>query len=73
MALFVICLVIIDMIILVTYTVTEAVRDRIGVRLTSNRELPEEIIGVSTLFNPKPFFLAHFIYYMFQEFSIQLF
>ena len=47
MALFVLCLAIIDIVILLTYTVTEAVRDNLGVKLTSNREMPEETIGVS--------------------------
>ena len=47
MVLFVLCLAIIDLVILLTYTVTEAVRDNLGVKLTSNREMPEETIGVS--------------------------
>ena len=46
MALFVLCLAIIDIVILLTYTVTEAVRDNLGVKLTSNREMPEETFGV---------------------------
>ena len=49
MALFVLCLAIIDIVILLTYTVTEAVRDNLGVKLISNREMPEETIGVSYL------------------------
>ena len=47
MALFVLCLAIIDIVILLTYTVTEAVRDNLGVKLISNREMSEETIGVS--------------------------
>ena len=47
MVLFVLCLVIIDIVILLLYTVTEAVRGNLGAKLTSNRELPEETIGVS--------------------------
>ena len=47
MALFVLCLVIIDIVILLLYTVTEAVRGNLGAKLTPNRELPEETIGVS--------------------------
>ena len=47
MALFVLCLAIIDIVILLLYTVTEAVRGNLGAKLTSNRELPEETIGVS--------------------------
>ena len=46
MALFVLCLAIIDIVILLTYTVTEAVRDNLGVKLTTSRELPEETFGV---------------------------
>ena len=46
MALFVLCLAIIDIVILLMYTVTEAVRDNLGVKLTSNHEMPQEIIGV---------------------------
>ena len=47
MALFVLCLVVIDLVILVTYTVVEGLRDNLGVKLTTNRELPEETFGVS--------------------------
>ena len=47
MALFVLCLAIIDIVILLLYTVTEAVRGNLGAKLTPNRELPEETIGVS--------------------------
>ena len=47
MALFVLCLAIIDIVILLLYTVTEAVRENLGVKLTSNRELPEQSFGVS--------------------------
>ena len=46
MALFVLCLAIIDIVILLTYTVTEAVRDNLGVKLTSNRENTHETFGV---------------------------
>ena len=47
MALFVLCLVVIDVVILGVYTLTEGLRGNLGVRLTTNRELPEEILGVS--------------------------
>lgn len=47
MALLVICLAIIDIIILLIYTVAEAVRDNLGVKLTANQEMPEEYFGVS--------------------------
>ena len=47
MVLLVLCLTIIDLVILGLYTAVEAVRDNLGVKLTSNRELPEEMIGVS--------------------------
>ena len=47
MALFVLFLTIIDMLILLLYTVAEAVRDDIEVKLTPNQELPEETFGVS--------------------------
>ena len=46
MAFFVLCLAIIDIVILLLYTVTEAVRDNLGARLTSNQELPEDTYGV---------------------------
>ena len=49
MALFVLFLTIIDMLILLLYTVAEAVRNDIGVKLTPNQELPEETFGVSAL------------------------
>ena len=47
MALFVLCLAIIDIIILLVHAATEAARDNLGVELTSNRELPEETFGAS--------------------------
>ena len=50
MTLFVLCLAIIDVVILLLYTVIEATRDNLGVKLTSNRELPEETFGVSILY-----------------------
>ena len=46
MILFVLSLAIIDVIILLPYTVTEAVNDNLGVKLTSNRELPYKTFGV---------------------------
>ena len=51
MALFVLFLVIIDLVILVAYTVVEGLRDNLGVKLTTNRELPEEILGVGYYLN----------------------
>ena len=48
MVLFVLCLVVIDVVILGVYTLTEGLRGNLGVRLTTNRELPEESVGVST-------------------------
>ena len=48
MALFVLCLVVIDVVILGVYTVTEGLRGNLGVKLTPNRELPEESVGVSS-------------------------
>ena len=47
MALFVLCLAMIDIIILLVHAATEAARDNLGVELTSNRELPEETFGAS--------------------------
>ncbi|CAI8020636.1 Gamma-aminobutyric acid type B receptor subunit 1 [Geodia barretti] len=49
MALFVLSLAVIDVVILLTYTATEAVRDNLGVKLTANRELPKETFGVIIL------------------------
>ena len=46
MALFVLCLVIIDFIILGVYTMIEAIRGNLGVKRIVNREMPEETIGV---------------------------
>ena len=46
MALFVLFLTIIDMLILLLFTVAEAVRDDIGVKLTPNQELPEETFAL---------------------------
>ena len=47
MALFVLCLVVIDLVILGVYTLTEGLRGNLGVKLVSNREMPNEAIGVS--------------------------
>ena len=47
MALFVLCLVIVDLVILVAYTVIEGIRDNLGAKLTTNQELPEKTFGVS--------------------------
>ena len=47
MALFVLCLVVIDVAILAIYTVIEGLRDNLGVKLIVNRERPREVIGVS--------------------------
>ena len=60
MALFVLCLVVIDIVILGGYTVGEAVRGNLGVRETPNREEPQVILGVSVsekpeLHNPSSF------------------
>lgn len=46
MALFVLCLGVIDIVILLLYTITEGIRNNLGVKLTPNQELPEETIGV---------------------------
>ena len=46
MALLILCMTIIDMVILLTYTVTEGVRENLGVKLATSQELPEKIIGV---------------------------
>ena len=46
MALFVLCLVVIDIVILGAYTVTEAVRGNLGVRETFNREGGIVTVGV---------------------------
>ena len=46
MALFVLYLAIIDVVILLVYTVTEGIGDNLGVKLISNREQPEETFGV---------------------------
>ncbi|CAI8049960.1 Gamma-aminobutyric acid type B receptor subunit 2, partial [Geodia barretti] len=45
MVLFVLSLVVIDVVILGVYTLTEMVKGDLGVKLTPNREMPEEIIG----------------------------
>lgn len=47
MAVYVMCLAVIDIVILSLYTISEAVRDELGVKLTLNRELPETVYGVS--------------------------
>ena len=49
MALFVLSLAIIDVVILLTYTAIEAVRDNLGVKLTANRELSKDTLGVIIL------------------------
>ena len=46
MALLVLCLVVIDLVILVAYTVVEGLRDNLGVKLITNQELPKETFGV---------------------------
>ena len=48
LALFVLCLVIIDLLILGVYTLIEGISGNLGVKLTTNRENPEETIGVRT-------------------------
>ena len=60
MALFVLCLVIIDVFILGIYTVNEGAKGNLGVKLISNRELPEETIGVTIHTNP--LFFVLFVY-----------
>ena len=47
MAVYVMCLAVIDIVILSLYTISEAARDELGVKLTLNRELPETVSGVS--------------------------
>ena len=47
MALFVLCLVVIDVVILGTYTLVEGLRGNLGVKLVPNTENPKEIVGVS--------------------------
>ena len=49
MAFSVLCLAIIDVIILLLHAVIEAARDNLGVKLTQNRENPEETFGVCYL------------------------
>ena len=49
MALFVLCLVVIDVVTLGIYTLTEGLRGNLGVKLTPNRELPKETLGVSDM------------------------
>ena len=46
LALVVLCLVIIDIVILGSYTAVEGVRGHLGVKLISNKENLEDIIGV---------------------------
>ena len=46
LTLFVLCLVVIDVFILGIYTVTEGLKGNLGVKLTPNREMNEETIGV---------------------------
>lgn len=46
MIFFVLTLVIIDLTILVIYTVTLGVKGNLGVRAVSNEESPQEIVGV---------------------------
>ena len=47
MALFVLCLVVIDVAILGVYTLIEGLKGNLGVKLIMNRELPRETVGVS--------------------------
>ena len=47
MALLVLCLVVIDLVILITYLGVEGFRGNLGVKLATNREFPQETIGVS--------------------------
>ncbi|CAI8029905.1 Gamma-aminobutyric acid type B receptor subunit 2 [Geodia barretti] len=47
LGLFILCLTIIDVFILLLFTVTEGVRGNLGVKLTTNQELPEETIGAT--------------------------
>ena len=47
MVLGVLCLVLIDLAILGTYTLVEGLRGNLGVERITNREFPEETIGVS--------------------------
>ena len=46
LALFVFCLVFIDLVILGGYTLTEGLRGNLGVKRITNRENPTETIGV---------------------------
>ena len=46
LALLVLCLVVIDLIILGSYTAIEGIRDQLGVKLTANKENREDITGV---------------------------
>ena len=50
MSLFVLSLVVIDLVILGVYTLVEGLRGNLGVKLTTNRELPQETFGVSYKF-----------------------
>ena len=62
MALFVLSLVIIDVFILGTYTINEGLKNNLGVKLISNRELPEETIGVSvTIIIGKLFYIPNIL------------
>ena len=51
MTLFVLCLVIIDVFILGTYTINEGAEGNLGVKLIPNREMHEETIGVRDMYN----------------------
>ena len=68
MALFVLSLVIIDVFILGTYTINEGVKHNLGVKLISNRELPEETIGVSVTIIIGKFFYQISYYSLQQRF-----
>ena len=50
MSLFVLSLVVIDLVILGVYTLVEGLRGNLGVKLTTNQELPQETFGVSCKF-----------------------
>ena len=49
LALFVFCLVFIDLVILGGYSLTEGLRDDLGVKRITNRENPTETIGVRSM------------------------
>jgi gamma-aminobutyric acid type B receptor len=67
LGLFILCLTIIDVFILLLFTVTEGVRGNLGVELTTNQELPEETIGATAEYH------KYFLYVCESEMQVVLY